>query len=690
MKNTEYKIVFIMFLYLVKFYIEFIFCIICCGRQMPCAVVLVGRNAFESLEHVLMGLSRKQVVMVVVLIFGTFVAVLNQTVVTPMLPSVMAEMSVDASTAQWLTTGFTLVNAIMIPITAFFTDKYPVRKLFCIAMSIFVAGSLLAGWGPNFGVLLAGRMVQAAGAGILQPLVMTVLLKTFPVERRGTAMGIFGLVIGFAPAVGPTAAGFVIDTLGWHILFYVIALLSLLVVVIAMATLEKGDAVNPDATLDIPSVILSCLGFGGLLYGLSSIGSYGFDVVDVAITLVGIVALVFFFHRQLHLDEPMLEVRVLKNRRYLISTIITMLVQASLMVGTVLLPIYMQNDLGMSATESGLVMMPAAIIMGIMGLVSGSIFDRRGPRVMSIVGLVIVTVATLFFARLDLNATLVYLMVLYAVRMFGLSLVNMPINTWGMNALPTNLINHGTALGNTFRQVAGSFGTALLVSVSTAATNSQAGQMSDVEASVFGINMAFAVGVAICAVGLVLTIVFVKDKPAKKADGGASPKLAHVSDELAVVIKPDVYTIPATATVLDAMRMITDKGIASVVIVDKQGRVVGVVSDGDIMRYLAQHDEYITDPMSMITVVLKRSGDGRELGERFVELMQMNVSVVSRKNVLMLNASAGIDELQRLMSTKHIKKVPVVDADKKLVGIIDRSDVVRYAMSQYVEKAEAE
>lgn len=632
-----------------------------------------------------MGLSRKQVVMVVVLIFGTFVAVLNQTVVTPMLPSVMEEMAVDASVAQWLTTGFTLVNAIMIPITAFFTDKYPVRRLFCIAMGVFVVGSLLSGWGPNFGILLAGRMVQAAGAGILQPLVMTVLLKTFPIERRGTAMGIFGIVIAFAPAVGPTIAGIVIDTLGWHVLFFAIALLAAIVVVTAMLTLDAGEAPNPNASLDVPSVILSCLGFGGLLYGLSSIGSYGVDVVDLAITLVGIVALAFFFRRQLRLDEPMLEVRVLKNRRFLISTIITMLVQASLMVGAVLLPIYMQDDLGMSATESGLVMLPAAIIMGIMGLVSGSIFDKRGPRAMSIVGLVIVTVSTLFFARLDLNATLAYLMVLYAVRMFGLSLVNMPINTWGMNALPTNLINHGTALGNTFRQVAGSFGTALLVSVSTAATNSQAGSVSDVEASIFGINVAFLVAAIICAVGLVLTIALVRGKAAGKEKRG----IEGVSEEIANVIKPDVYTIPTSATVLDAMRMIIEKGIASVMIVDGEGRVTGVVSDGDIMRYLAQHDEYLTDPMSMITVVLKKSGDGRELGERFAELMKMNVSVVSRKSVLTLAADAGADELQRLMTTKHIKKVPVVDADKKLVGIIDRSDVMRYAMAQYVEQAEA-
>lgn len=166
-----------------------------------------------------MGLSRKQIMMLAVLMFGTFVTVLNQTVVTPALPSVMAEMSVDAATAQWLTTGFTLVNAIMIPITAYLTDRYSTRNLFVVAMGIFTAGSLLAGWGPSFPVLLAGRLLQAAGAGILMPMVMTVLMLTFPVDKRGSAMGLFGVVIAFAPAIGPTVAGLIIDNASWHDMF---------------------------------------------------------------------------------------------------------------------------------------------------------------------------------------------------------------------------------------------------------------------------------------------------------------------------------------------------------------------------------------------------------------------------------------------------------------------------------------
>lgn len=633
-----------------------------------------------------MGLSRKQIVMVVVLIFGTFVAVLNQTVVTPMLPTVMEEFSVDSSTAQWLTTGFTLVNAIMIPITAYLTDRYPLRRMFCVAMGIFVAGSLLAGWGPNFIVLLLGRMVQAAGAGILQPLVMTVLLRTFPVERRGTAMGIFGLVIAFAPAVGPTVAGLVIDSVGWHVLFFAIAALGVIVMIVAMFTIEPGEAANPNAYLDKLSVVLSCLGFGGLLYGLSAIGSDGLSVGAVVGLAVGIVALVFFFRRQLRLEEPMLNVRVLQNRRFTIATIIVMLVQASLMGATVLMPIYMQTDLGMSATQSGLVMLPAAIIMGVMGLVSGRIFDKTGPRWLGIIGLGIVTVTTIMFANLGTESTMAYLMTLYAVRMFGLSLVNMPINTWGMNALDDSQINHGTALNNTFRQVAGSLGTAIIVSVSSAAESSKAGVMTAVEASVYGIDCAFGVSAVFCLVALVLVILFVKDKP-EEIERATTAEGMPITD-LALVMKADAYTLPETATVLDAMRVITDKKIGGVTIVDEDGRLAGYITDGDIMRHLSKPDDVITDPMSMITQVVRENDRGKGFYGQVSDLMAMNVSVLTKSHPVSLTVHNDLKEACHVLGSYHLKKVPVVDDDNKLVGIVDRSDVIRYFMDVCIEQAE--
>ena len=444
------------------------------------------------------GLTRKQVLMLVVMIFGTFIAVLNQTLVTPALPSIMADTGVNANTAQWLTTGFTLVNAIMIPITAFLTDRFSMRNLFLVAMAVFALGSALAGWGPNFPVILAGRLVQAAGEGVMMPLVMTELMLMFPVERRGTAMGLYGLVIGFAPALGPTAAGLIIDKASWHDLFFIVAGLSVVIWVFSAIVLEHGKGAHADATLDIPSVISSTLGFGALLYGLSVIGSDGVSVAAAVSVVAGALILVYFFRRQLKMEQPMLQVRVLANRKFLIATIIGMVVQGALMAAGILVPIYLQSLRGFSATTSGLVLLPGAVIMALMGLVAGRLFDKHGPRALSLIGTGVLTLTTFGFALLGDSTSLAWITVLYTVRLFSLSLVNMPINTWGMNALDNRLMNHGTSVSNTFRQVAGSLGTAVIVSVSTAVTSAASSTMDATHAGIHGTNMAFVVAGCLC------------------------------------------------------------------------------------------------------------------------------------------------------------------------------------------------
>ena len=358
-----------------------------------------------------MKLTRKQWMMLAVLVLGAFVTVLNQTLVTPALPSIMVEMSVDQSTAQWLTTGFTLVNAIMIPITAFLQDRFSTRKLFVFSMSLFAVGTLLAAVGLNFPVLLGGRLVQAAGAGILMPVTMTVLMLVFPVDRRGSAMGIFGLVIAFAPAIGPTVAGFVIDQADWHILFYLIFALAIVIIIPSLFLVDdKAPANKGDSVLDPLSLALSTLGFGLMLYGFSALGSAGFTPVPLLTCALGIVGVVWFFIRQTRLPHPMLRVDVLKNRRFLVGTIIGMLVQGALLAAGILMPIYVQSLHGLSATVSGLVLMPGAILMGIMNPLAGKWFDRHGPRRMAIVGMSLLTLTTFAFAILNLTSSIIYIL----------------------------------------------------------------------------------------------------------------------------------------------------------------------------------------------------------------------------------------------------------------------------------------
>ena len=248
----------------------------------------------------------------------------------------------------------------MIPITAFLQDRFSTRKLFIASMALFTLGSLLAGLGHTFAMLLAGRLVQAAGAGILMPMTMTVLMIMFPVDKRGSAMGLFGLVIAFAPAMGPTVAGLIVDQANWHIMFFGITALSALVIVSALFLMEDRAAANKgDAVLDPLSVVLSTLGFGCLLYGFSAFGSSGATPASIATVAIGIVGVVWFFIRQTKLDRPMLRVTVLKNRRFLVGTIIGMLVQGGLLAAGILMPIYIQTLMGYSATVSGLVLLPA-------------------------------------------------------------------------------------------------------------------------------------------------------------------------------------------------------------------------------------------------------------------------------------------------------------------------------------------
>lgn len=624
------------------------------------------------------GLTRQQIVMLVIMIFGTFVTVLNQTVVTPAQPSIMAEMGIDASLVQWLTTGFTLVNAIMIPVTAYLTDKHSTKVLYVVSMAIFAVGSLMAGIAPDFTVLLIGRLLQAAGAGILMPMVMTVLMLTFPVERRGSAMGIFGVVIAFAPAIGPSVAGLVIDSYGWRIMFYAIAILIAIVVLISVFVLKKSEPLNPDAHLDKISVVMSTVGFGALLYGFSTIGSVGLNVADGVITLVGIVVLVLFFRRQLKMEQPMLNVRVLANRRFLIGTVIGMIVQASLLAAGVLMPIYLQSYMGYSATVSGLVIMPGAILMGIMNPFAGRLFDKYGPRVLSITGLVILTISTIGFATLSSTTDVVWLTIIYAIRMFSMSLINMPITTWAMNALDNKVLNHGTSVNNTLRQVSGSLGTALLVSIDTFVTGSASGTMGTVEAGILGVNAAFAAAVVLSAIALGLTIAFVKNTPQDAKDVDPQGEQRTMIEK---IMKHDVYSLSPDATVVDAMKLFVEHGISGAPVVDADGKAVGFVSDGDIMRLLSAQSNAYTDPVVMIMQI---RADEETYDEKLAKLMQMNIRDIGTKGVIGVDLYTTLPQVCRILSKNHLKKIPVLH-DGRIIGVINRSDITLYSMKTYLE-----
>lgn len=455
-------------------------------------------------------ISGRDRLVIFVLLSGAFVAILNQTVVSPALPSIMNDLHIDAAQGQWLTTAFMLVNGIMIPITAFLINRYTTRQLFLTAMSFFAIGTIFAAMAYSFPILLLGRIVQAIGAGILMPMIQTVILLIYPIEKRGAAMGMVGIVVAFGPAVGPSLAGIIIDAWNWHILFFVIAPFAIVDIIFAAIVLRNvGEQTKPD--LDVWSVIFSSLGFGGLLYGSSAAGTYGIlHPITLVPILVGIFFIIIFYRRQNKLKEPMLEVKILKNKVFLNSTIIGMLVNIALISATIIMPIYAQNLLHYSAFKSGLIMFPGAILMGIMSPISGNLFDRFGPRAMSIIGLSLMTLGTGSFIFLSELSPFALICGLYTVRMFGIAILMMPLTTWGLNALPNKMIAHGSAINNTGKQVAGSIGTAILITTMAVITRSKM-EEGFVAATLAGMHATFILATIVCVISLVLAIIFVRN-----------------------------------------------------------------------------------------------------------------------------------------------------------------------------------
>ena len=302
---------------------------------------------------------------IAVLMIGAFISFLNNTLLNIALPSIMKELEIGAATVQWLTTGFMLVNGILIPTTAFLIQKYSVRHLFLAAMGLFTLGTILAGVAHIFPILLAGRMLQAAGSAILMPLLMNVMLVSFPVEKRGAAMGVFGLILMFAPAIGPTLSGWIVEHYNWRMLFHFITPIAIIVVLIGFFLL-KDKKEKVDIRLDFFSLLLSSIGFGGLLYGFSSAGNKGWDSPYVYGTIsVGVISLVWFILRQIKKEEPFLNFRVYQYPMFALSSVISMVVNMAMFSGMILLPIYVQTLRGISPMDAGLLMMPGALLMAL-------------------------------------------------------------------------------------------------------------------------------------------------------------------------------------------------------------------------------------------------------------------------------------------------------------------------------------
>lgn len=453
--------------------------------------------------------SKQDITVLIILLFGTFLSFLNQTLMNVALPSVMKDFDITAAQGQWLSNGYMLISGVMIPATAFLIDRFKTRHLYLTSMIVFTLGTFIASISINYPMLIAGRMIQALGAGPISPLMTVVIMNMFPVQSRGKAMGFIGLAMNFAPAIGPTLSGWIVQSYDWRSIFYVILPLGIINILVAIFALKNfGEQTYPK--FNFLGIVLSTIGLGTLLLGFSNAGDKPWLTFNVAgFVLIGLVVTGLFIYQQTHTKLPMLNFSVFKHRIFTLSSITNFVVIMGLYGGMILLPLYIQNVRGVSPMTSGMVLLPGAIIMAIMSPITGALYDRIGARYLSFTGLIILSIGTFMFTLIDMNTTVIYLAIMQGVRSFGLGLALMPIQTDALNDLPLELMSHGSAMYNTIRQIAGSLGTALLVTIMSISTSNFAAEnvgISIEEATLHGIQIAYIVVTAISVVAAVMCL----------------------------------------------------------------------------------------------------------------------------------------------------------------------------------------
>ncbi|MGG1686029.1 MDR family MFS transporter [Pseudalkalibacillus sp. NRS-1564] len=456
------------------------------------------------------------------LIIGAFFAILNETLLNIALTTLMEKFSVTPATVQWMATGFLLVMGILTPISALLLQSFTTRQMFIGTMTVFTIGTLICAIAPTFGVLLSGRLLQAVGTGLLIPIIFNTFLLIFPPERRGTVMGTVGLVIMFAPAIGPTLSGIIVDQLGWRYLFITVIPFALFSIAFGYKFLKNvGEVTKPK--VDVLSILLSTIGFGGIVlaFSFAGEGEVGYLAPQVFYPLViGVISLVIFVIRQLKLEEPMLDVRVFKYPMFTVAVLLFIIIIMAMFSSEIILPMYMQGPLALTPQTAGLILLPGALLNGLMSPVMGKLFDKFGPRKLIIPATFVLVGVMFTFSKLGINTSITLIVVTYILLMLSISAIMMPAQTNGLNGLPKKLYPHGTAIMNTLQPVSGAIGVSVFISIMTTRqqtyldnASNPANPQTISESLVSGVELVYLVAFGFAIVGFLVALFIRKALP---------------------------------------------------------------------------------------------------------------------------------------------------------------------------------
>lgn len=446
------------------------------------------------------------------LVAATFVVILNETIMTTAIPRLMVDLDVSATAAQWLSTVFMLTMAVVIPTTGWLLQRLTTRSAYLSAMIAFCTGTLLAGVAPNFAVLLVARAVQASGTAVMMPLLMTTLMHVVHERDRGRVMGNVSLAISVAPALGPAVSGVILHGLEWRWIFFIVLPIAIGVTAAGLRGLRNVGEAKVEH-LDVVSVVLCAIGFGGLVFGLSEVGAVATRTTGAMVLVIGLIGVGVFTWRQLSLADSgraLLDVRVLAIRTYALAMGAMSIGFMSLMGAVIVLQLYLQEIRGYEPLVAGLVVMPGGIAMGLAGPWVGRMFDRHGGRVLMLPGGALLVATSIGLFLLGESTPLAVVVGLHVALSLGLALVFTPLFTIGLGAIPPNLYSHGSSVLGTTQQVAGAMGTAVFVAV-----------LAALGGGIGGVRWAFGVGAVLAVVTFGLVVVL-GDQRSTGANSGAS------------------------------------------------------------------------------------------------------------------------------------------------------------------------
>lgn len=452
-------------------------------------------------------------VIMFVLLLGSFISLFNETILNVALPKLMAEMNITATTVQWLTTGYVLVVGILVPVTAFLIHTFTTKQLYLSAMTIFLAGTILAVFSTSFGALLVSRIVQALGTGMLIPIMMNTALAINPPQKHGSVMGLCVCVISLGPALGPTVSGLMLQFYNWHSLFIILIPILILCIVCGYIFLKNTSTITKPK-IDYFSILLSTIGFAGVIYAVSSVGTSDM-ITTIIIFAVGLISLILFCKRQLSLKHPILEIQAFKYPIFTIGVLLIMLIQMFQFSVNMTLPLLLQNGLKTSSFISAMALLPPILIAAVLTPFVGKIYDKIGGKVLIPAGLAVTSIFTFVLSRVTPSTSVTGITLIYCLIMVGISMSMSTSQTTSLSQLSHKNQADGVAIVNTAMQIAGALGSALFMGIMSAYQNSylkNIGNSMDpsnqVKAIYSGFNHSAAVAAILIAIGFILSLKF--------------------------------------------------------------------------------------------------------------------------------------------------------------------------------------